>query len=140
MSWAITYLHKAALLEKVRPGIYRITERGLKVLEEKPERIDTKYLLRFPEFGEFLKVARTPHRNGEQSGKLPPEEEIWQAYERYKTSVVQQLVEKIRNVEPRIFERIVIDVLVRMGCGGNLEEAVEVVGKPGDEGIDSVIK
>lgn len=140
VSWAVTYLHKAGLLEKVRPGIYRITERGLKVLEEKPERIDTKYLLKFPEFRDFLKAERTPQKTDEQDENLPPEEQIWHAYERYKARIVQQLVEKIRTVEPQVFERIVIDVLVRMGYGGNLEEAAEVVGGPGDEGIDGVIK
>lgn len=51
--WAILYLKRAGLLESAKKGSYRITETGLKVLLEKPHKIDVKYLMRFPEFVRF---------------------------------------------------------------------------------------
>ena len=52
--WAIKYLKEAKLLKSVDRGYYKITPRGLNVLEEKPRKINTKYLMTFREFREYL--------------------------------------------------------------------------------------
>ena len=38
------------------------------------------------------------------------------------------------------FERIVVDLLVKMGYGGSIQDAGKAIGKSGDEGIDGIIK
>ena len=38
------------------------------------------------------------------------------------------------------FERLVIDVIVKMGYGGSRREAGQAIGRAGDEGIDGIIK
>jgi restriction system protein len=38
------------------------------------------------------------------------------------------------------FERLVVDLLVRMGYGGSFRDAGQAVGKSGDGGIDGIIK
>lgn len=38
------------------------------------------------------------------------------------------------------FERLVIDLIVKMGYGGSFEEASQLLGKSGDEGVDGLIK
>jgi len=38
IGWARTYLYYAGLIERVDKGVYKITERGLEVLREKPQR------------------------------------------------------------------------------------------------------
>jgi len=53
IGWARTYLYYAGLIERLDKGVYKITERGLEVLKEKPLKIDVNYLMRFPEFREF---------------------------------------------------------------------------------------
>ena len=40
---------------------------------------------------------------------------------------------------PSFFERLVVDLLVRMGYGGTKKEAGKAVGGSGDEGIDGTI-
>jgi restriction system protein len=40
---------------------------------------------------------------------------------------------------PDFFERLVVDLLVRMGYGGTRKDAGRAVGKSGDEGIDGII-
>lgn len=138
VSWATVCLCKAGLIQRTQRGVYSLTEKGRNVfLVEKPERVDIKFLMRYPEFENFYK-GKPP--GPVSNGTVTPEEEIWQAYNRYKESVVNALREKIRSVDPSVFEQIVLEVLVKMGYGGNLEEAAKVVGKPGDEGIDGVIK
>ncbi|MDZ7347156.1 MAG: restriction endonuclease, partial [candidate division KSB1 bacterium] len=85
VGWARTYLKKAGLLETTRRGYYRITERGKQVLRQKPAKIDTAFLLQFPEFGEFLKTSRIgsnepQNEHGEE--KQTPEEMIEAAYQK----------------------------------------------------------
>jgi hypothetical protein len=58
VGWARTYLGHAGLLEGTRRGRFKITEKGLKVLQENPPEINRKYLQRFPEFVEFVKVKK----------------------------------------------------------------------------------
>ena len=41
---------------------------------------------------------------------------------------------------PACFERLVVQLLVAMGYGGSIEDAGKALGKPGDEGIDGIIK
>lgn len=52
--WAINDLYNAKLLKRVNRGFYRITDRGLDVLEENHKKIDREYLMRFREFREYM--------------------------------------------------------------------------------------
>lgn len=58
MHWAKTYLSKAGLLESTRRGYFKITPRGLQVVESKHGRIDVKFLSQFEEFQEFKERSR----------------------------------------------------------------------------------
>ena len=49
-AWANVFLQRAGLIATVKRGVYRLTERGRDVLATNPERIDMKYLERFPEY------------------------------------------------------------------------------------------
>ena len=40
---------------------------------------------------------------------------------------------------PEFFERLVLDVLIKMGYGGSREDAAQHLGQSGDEGIDGRI-
>ena len=53
VGWALTYMSQAGLTSRPKRGVYVITDRGLKVLNEHPERVDNKVLEQFPEFLEF---------------------------------------------------------------------------------------
>src|SRR5262245_43292339 len=50
VGWAATYLYRSGLLERPRRAVYRITPRGLAVLEDHPERVDVAVLSQFSEF------------------------------------------------------------------------------------------
>jgi restriction system protein len=52
-AWANVFLQRAGLLEKVSRGVYRITDEGRKVLVERPERIDMRFLERYPAYVEW---------------------------------------------------------------------------------------
>ena len=56
-----------------------------------------------------------------------------------KFALLDDMIEKIKSCSPQFFERLVVDVLVRIGYGGSRKEAGKAIGQSGDEGIDGII-
>lgn len=62
---AKSFLGKAGLVELTRRAHFRITDRGREVLSAPPDRIDIKFLSRYPEFERFREAeARAADQNG----------------------------------------------------------------------------
>jgi restriction system protein len=145
VAWATTYLKKAKLLEPTRKSHYRITDRGLQTLNEKPASINTKYLGRFPEFIAFKLKSAESSTAAEVSStaeveKQTPEEAIESAYSRIRSDLAAEVLQQIMECSPVFFEGLVVDLLVRMGYGGSRKDAGQAVGKSNDGGIDGIIK
>lgn len=49
-------------------------------------------------------------------------------------------MDKVIGLSPAFFERLVVELLVKMGYGGSVKDAAEAIGSRGDEGIDGRIK
>ena len=146
VGWAKTYLVKAGLLRISRRGYFEITLRGKEVLAQAPVRIDNRFLSQFPEFVDF---HNRKNDKGDESAKLSgtmdviestPEEILESAFQRLRNELAENLLQRIKGCSPVFFERLVLEVLVAMGYGGNLRDASERVGKSGDGGIDGIIK
>jgi len=145
VGWARTYLKKAELLAYTQKGYFKITDRGLTVLHEKPSKINIKYLKRFPEFLEFKKSSKKIDQiKGKEIESIleekTPEELLEIGYEKYQEKLLSDLLEKVKQCSPEFFERLVVELLVGMGYGGSFEDAGKAIGKSGDEGIDGIIK
>lgn len=142
--WARTYLKKAGLIASTRRGFFRITERGQAVLASKPERIDLKYLEQFPEFVAFRELrherADEPSAPVDSQTDATPEEALDAAYQRLRLDLEAELLEQVKSASCSFFERLVVELLVRMGYGGTLRDAGQAVGRSGDGGIDGIIK
>ncbi len=137
-NWALYYMFRAGLLDREKRGFYKITDLGLKALNENVE-INNSYLEKFDSFNEF--------RNGEDvkekidvNNELSPNEQINSALDSINNKLQNDILEKIRNVDDVYFERIILDLLVKMGYGGNREDAAEMTKKSHDGGIDGIIK
>jgi len=143
VGWARTYMKKAGLLNLPRRGYSRITERGLEVLKRNPPRIDVKFLFQFKEFREFRAFRRektTVQEEVKEEQERTPEEILGGAYQNLRDSLANDLLEQIKSNSPSLFEKIVVDLLVKMGYGGSRKDAGKAIGKTGDEGIDGIIK
>jgi restriction system protein len=144
VGWASTYLKKAGLIEGSRRGYLKITPRGASLLRERPEKIDSRLLDRYPEFVAFReKSGKSTGSKSRASVKEPdkqtPIEAIEAAYQTVRSSLATELLDRIKDCSPGFFETLVVEVLVKMGYGGTRKDAGEVLGKSGDEGIDGVI-
>lgn len=144
VSWARTYLKKAGLLESTRRGHIRITDLGLNVLGQNLNRIDYRYLEQYEEFRAFKAIKRKKERERQSSTNISiettPEEALENAYEGLRDNLVSELLEQLKSSSPSLFEKIVVELLVKMGYGGSRKDAGKAIGGKGDEGIDGIIK
>ncbi len=142
-AWAKTYLKKAGLIDSPKQGIVFISKRGLDVLKKKPSSINVKFLKQFSEFVEFQTSKREDEieteTNDEQSTQTP-EELLETAYQKIRKSLASELINKVVELSPAFFEKLVVELLVKMGYGGSIKDAGKAMGKSGDEGIDGTIK
>lgn len=142
VAWAKTYLLQAGALESPKRGYFRITQRGRNLLQNNPGRIDNTLLNQFPEFKEFHS-PKTPRRSNsepEEQTTETPEEIFQKSYQRIKTDLAAELLERIKKNTPIFFERLVVDFMIALGYGGSRADAGRSVGQSGDEGIDGIIK
>jgi restriction system protein len=128
VGWARTYLKMARLIESTRRGHFHITQRGLQVLAKRPERIDVAFLEQFSEFIEFKKTRREREQEPEPPLETP-EESFESAFQRLRESLASELLETVKKCSPTFFERLVVDLLVRMGYGGSKKEAGQAIGE-----------
>lgn len=140
VGWARTYMKKAGLVDSVKRGVIHITERGAGVLKTKPKRIDVKLLEQYPEFVEFRTRSGEVPAVETNTTAATPEEALYEAHERLRASLEPELLQQVKTASPAFFERLVVDLLVRMGYGGSFRDAGQAVGKSGDGGIDGIIK
>lgn len=147
VGWASTYMKKAGLLESTRRGYYRITNRGKDLLAKQPKHIDVRLLKQYPEFLEFqqLKGTRsggkpTNSREATENSISTPSEALESAYENLRDELADELLSRLKKTTPAFFERVVVELLVRMGYGGSRADAGKAIGKSGDGGIDGIIK
>lgn len=143
VGWTRTYLKKAGLLDTIRPGVFRITDRGRHVLNDtRVTAIDNAFLMQFQEFRQFKNKGEdqkdliiSPVKN-----EITPLEEIERNYKILKEEAKEDLLDKVMNGTPLFFEKLVVDLLVAMGYGGTMKDAGQAIGRSGDEGIDGIIK
>lgn len=150
VGWARTYLKQAALIESPKRGQLKITDLGTQLLKENPPKINAAFLHRYPSFKEFLSRKKTKQQtndpvvtqvdpNSTLDSVDTPEDVLASAYEAIRANLEADLLEQVKSCSPAFFERLVVDLLVKMGYGGNRQEAGKAIGQSGDEGIDGII-
>lgn len=145
VGWARSYLKQAGLLDAPRRGYFRITELGLSLLAENPEKVNVALLERYPEFQEFRSRRKDKSNNGDDDGgsdggsNETPEDALASAYRSIQRKVEEEILDQVMQSSPSFFERLVVDLLVKMGYGGNRQDAGRALGKSGDGGIDGII-
>jgi restriction system protein len=144
VAWAKVYLEQAGLVVSPRRGHFQLSDRGQEVLKSPPARIDIKFLEQYPEFVEF----RTPKGKPEgPSAPAPPEapdaetpeEALEAAHAKMTATLASEVLARVKAGSSTFFERLVVELLLKMGYGGSRADAGQAVGKAGDEGIDGVI-
>ena len=131
LAWAVVYLKRAEMLTSTARGIYRVTDRGKSLVSQKPNSLTVKSLL-----AGYSSIA------AQQQAALPstPEEQFENSYAALRETLAHEVLDRVKQLSPSGFERLVVDLLIAMGYGGTLDDPGQVVGKSGDGGIDGTIR
>jgi len=133
------------LLDSPKRAVITITQRGLEVLKTKPDKLNVHFLRQYPEFVEFHTAKHESLDEVEEIVESDtihetPEETLENAYQGIRKALAEEILSKVLNLTPSFFERLVVELLVKMGYGGSITDAGKAVGRTSDEGIDGTIK
>lgn len=146
VGWSRTHLKKAGLLEYPSRAFFQITSRGLELLKNKPEKITISLLKQYPEYLDFVGITGIVSKQLDsvtetiRDNQQTPEELLEYSYQEIRGNLALEILEKVKSCPPDFFEKLVVELLVKMGYGGSIKEAGRAIGKTGDEGIDGIIK
>lgn len=135
ISWALSYLNMAGLMNKPKRGVYELTELGLKMLST-PNKIN-KYV------HEQVNKRQQAKQNRNDVTTVDidtPPEKLSDSFEKIKANINEQILEAILSKTPYSFEKLVVDLLQKMGYGGEIKDAGAVTKASNDGGIDGIIK
>lgn len=147
VNWSITYLRKANLIERVARGKYKITNTGLQVLHEKKDHVELKDLYQFDSFRQFINTDTMSEEKKDLSKPSVLEDlqegtsqdNLNASMEQINKELSANLLSEIMERSPAFFEKMVVQLLLKMGYGSALEDGF-VTGCSGDEGIDGIIR
>lgn len=116
-SFAISDLYKAGAVERIKRGMYQITELGLDLLNNYGEKINRKLLEQQPAYQKYMQeLVERNNRVGTttieasapiESAKIDIEDMI----NNQNNQIAIELLNKVRQVEPVFFEKLVIHLL-----------------------------
>ncbi len=146
VAWAKSHLKAAGLLENPIRGRVRISDLGRKVLAERPQAINVRFLKRFPAYCEFVgksqpkdEIIGSSEATTVIEERRTPLELIDAAHKSLTQATAEELLSRLRLCSPTFFEGVVVKLLMAMGYGGVTGHG-SVTGRSGDAGIDGVIK
>ena len=139
--WSFKYLFEAKLLDRPERGKYKITERGLKVLEENKDRVDNSVLEKFTEFynwkyADVEEEKEIPVKSKDQELQTP-DEKLRSSHADLKNLIKKDLLSRVLESAPEFFESLVLELVVKMGYG--TLESSQLTKRGGDGGIDGLI-
>ena len=145
VGWAVTYMARAGLVERVRRGTYCLTKDGGKLLAQAPTRIDKGTLQAIPVYAEWIgRVRESPPGKGAvqvpaEESTDTPEEALERASRQLRLELEVEVLKRVVEAPPAFLERVVVNLLTAMGYGGGDAAMGQVTGRSGDGGIDATI-
>lgn len=142
--WARTWFLKAGLLDSPSRGHFVISQSGKSLLNSGETDITQKFLIKhYPSFAIFAKTKKKGIHESipdETHDASDPMNQIEDAFTQLNNKLVDDLLQSISEQAPQFFEKLVVDLLVAMGYGGDFEDAAKVTQFSNDGGIDGIIK
>ncbi|MCD8354371.1 MAG: restriction endonuclease [Clostridiales bacterium] len=102
--------------------------------------------MRYPSFAGYLNRTSSntdvpsPEQTQTAADDSTPQDTIKTAFQKINSALADELMDEIMAQTPDFFERLVVQLLLKMGYGGPFEDAGIVTRSTGDGGIDGIIK
>lgn len=130
IAWGISYLKQSEYVQYPKRGFVQITSKGLKqvgVLTLKQVQLDISKTL-------VYKNSNLKDDKIDEIKTSSPEDLIYEGFNQIEKEVKNDLLEKLKTIDPYYFEKVILILLKKMGYGEFIETA-----KSGDGGIDGII-
>ncbi|ADQ81638.1 restriction endonuclease [Riemerella anatipestifer] len=141
ISWALSYLNMAGLLDKPRRGLFKISQKGIELLKT-PEKI-VRFVEKEVQKSDKVKKEREPSKIeiiDTKSENLTPQEKLYNSFNKIRQTVYDEIINTILSKSPTAFEKLVVLLLQKMGYGGEIKDSGLVTKRTNDGGIDGIIK
>lgn len=132
IGWAKAYLKQAGMVRQPTRAFVEITDKGKKVLAA--GELTLKDLLNDAEFQKNRNTDKSDSELVRADEHASPEEMIESGVATIEAQQKHDLLDRLRTVDPYYFEKIILELLNKMGYGEYTTTA-----KSGDGGIDGVI-
>ena len=118
-------MKKAGLIVSPERAHIQITPQGIKALADKPSAINIAFLKRYPSFEVFRTQSKKTVKDApiDLPSDKTPQESIEAGYQSLRSELASDLLQQISSCSPGFFERLVVELLVKMGYGGSLRDA-----------------
>lgn len=132
IAWGKSYLKKGGYIEFPKRGFVKITEKGKKQSSSELTLNQVESSDNFLEFYNEEKPDKdlTPKKISNAS----PQDLIDEGFNSIDVQVKDELLEKLKSIDPFYFEKVILILLKKMGYGDFIETS-----KTGDGGIDGII-
>ena len=132
IAWGKSYLKKGGYIIYPVRGMVQITERGKKSNKEKLQLRDIDADSNFLDF--YTDEKTKDNSNNSEIKNSSPQDLIDRGFSEIEEQVKQELLEKLKAIDPYYFEKVILILLKKMGYGDFIETS-----KSGDGGIDGII-
>lgn len=135
--WGKSYLKMAKFVSYPKRGMVQITDKGKLIL--KRGSLSLKDLQNDQDFKNYRKSVKSKKENEIEVDELnvenaSPQDLIDSGFSTIETEVKSELLEKLKEIDPYYFEKVILILLKSMGYGDFIETS-----KSGDGGIDGII-
>jgi len=135
IGWGKSYLKMGKFVDYPKRGMVQITEKGKLIV--KSGKFTLEDLKNDPDFTAHREAQKTKKENEVEevsTENASPQDLIDSGFSTIETQVKTELLDKLRNVDPYYFEKVILILLKKMGYGDFMETS-----KSGDGGIDGII-
>ena len=132
IAWGKSYLKKGGYIEFPKRGFVKITEKG------KKHSSSDLTLKQVESSDNFLEFYGEENQKNESTPSIiqnaSPQDLIDEGFNLIDVQVKDELLEKLKSIDPFYFEKVILILLKKMGYGDFIETS-----KTGDGGIDGII-
>ncbi len=132
IAWGKSYLKKGGFIEFPERGRVKITDKGLQSIEKELKLADVENADNFLDF--YAEENKNKSEKINEIANSTPQDLIDVGITQIENSIKTELLEKLKNINPYYFEKVILILLKKMGYGEFIETS-----KSGDGGIDGII-
>ena len=133
IAWGKSYLKKGGYIHYPSRGNVQITDKGL----SQKTKLDLKHLEEESSLFDFYQNENDKHTGLSETkiiSNASPQDLIDEGFDQIEKDVKNELLEKLKTIDPYYFEKVILKLLNKMGYGDFIETS-----KSGDGGIDGII-